>query len=108
MKSSPVALASALLLTIACAPPPAEAPPEPKVDLPTPHGTIALTVPPGTSSGSKLRAKGQGVRPAQGEPGDLFAEVLIVLPEKLSDDDRQHMVKMAGAYNENPRGELSW
>ena len=33
MKSSPVALASALLVTLACAPPPAETPPEPKVDL---------------------------------------------------------------------------
>ncbi len=33
MKSSPVALASALLVTFACAPPPAETPPEPKVDL---------------------------------------------------------------------------
>ena len=33
MKSSPVALASALLVTFACASPPAETPPEPKVDL---------------------------------------------------------------------------
>jgi len=33
MKSSPVALASALLVTFACAPPPAETPAEPKVDL---------------------------------------------------------------------------
>ena len=33
MKSSPVALASAVLVTFACAPPPAEKPPEPKVDL---------------------------------------------------------------------------
>ena len=54
-----------------------------KIDVPTPHGTIALTVPPNTSSGSKLRAKGQGVRPADGEPGDLFAEVQIVLPKDL-------------------------
>ena len=32
-----------------------------KVDLPTPTGTVALTIPPGTSSGTKFRVKGHGV-----------------------------------------------
>src|SRR5262245_45486048 len=34
------------------------------VDVPTPHGTISLKIPPNTSSGKRLRAKGQGVQPA--------------------------------------------
>ena len=34
-----------------------------KIDVPTPQGTIALTVPPNTSSGKRLRIKGHGVRP---------------------------------------------
>ncbi|NQU24294.1 MAG: J domain-containing protein, partial [Candidatus Nealsonbacteria bacterium] len=51
-----------------------------KVDLPTPQGTVSLTVPPGTSGGDKLRVKGHGVRPKNATPGDLFAEIQIVLP----------------------------
>ena len=42
-----------------------------KIDVPTPHGTISLTVPPNTSSGKRLRIKGHGVQagqPAGGRP----------------------------------------
>src|SRR5205085_4466250 len=58
-----------------------------KVDVPTPQGTISLTIPPGTSSGKKLRAKGRGVETKGGEPGDLYAEIQIVLPKPLEPDD---------------------
>lgn len=54
-----------------------------KVDVPTPKGVVTLRVPPGTSSGKKLRVKGHGVQPEGRPPGDLFAEVLIVLPPQL-------------------------
>ena len=79
-----------------------------KVDLPTPHGTITLTVPPGSSSGRKLRVKGHGVKPANGEHGDLFAELQIVLPKNLSDEDRQQLADIAKKYAENPRAVLRW
>jgi DnaJ-class molecular chaperone len=52
-----------------------------KVDVPTPWGTIALRIPPRTSSGRKLRAAGMGVHHANGSKGDLIAEVQIMLPE---------------------------
>ena len=51
-----------------------------KIEVPTPQGTIMLRVPPGTSSGKKLRVKGRGVAPKGADPGDLFAEIQIVLP----------------------------
>ncbi len=57
-----------------------------KVDVPTPKGTIALRIPPGTSSGKKLRVKGHGVAAREGEPGDLYAEIEIVLPSPLDDE----------------------
>jgi DnaJ-class molecular chaperone len=79
-----------------------------KIDVPTPHGTITLTVPPGSSSGRKLRVKGQGVKAGAGEPGDLFAELEIVMPKDLSDEDRQQLAEIAQRYNENPRAELRW
>lgn len=78
------------------------------IDLPTPHGTIALKIPPGTSSGRRLRLKGQGVRPKSGEPGDLFAEVQIVLPPNLTDEEREELRRIAERHPQNPRAELSW
>ncbi|HEX6963599.1 MAG TPA: J domain-containing protein [Lacipirellula sp.] len=79
-----------------------------KIDVPTPHGTISLTIPPGVSSGRKLRVKGHGVRPASGEPGDLFAELQIVVPPTLSEEDRQQMAAIAEKYHDAPRAELRW
>lgn len=79
-----------------------------KIDLPTPHGTVTVTVPPGTSSGRKLRIKGQGVKPANGSPGDLMAELEIRLPESLADADRETLEEILSKYAFNPRAELKW
>lgn len=79
-----------------------------KVDVPTPHGTITLTVPPGTSSGKKLRLKGQGVKPTNGSPGDLLAEILIVLPPELAAADSEQLESILSKYSDNPRAKLQW
>jgi len=79
-----------------------------KVDVPTPRGTVALSVPPGTSSGAKLRVKGHGVSPKNGSPGDLFAEIQIVLPKQLSGADRETLCEIDRRYPQNPRGDLRW
>lgn len=83
-----------------------------KVDVPTPKGTISLRVPPGTSSGTRLRAKGRGVAPAKGEPGDLYAEVEIVIPRNL-DERSQELVReldqqFAALDTKSPREGLQW
>ena len=73
-----------------------------KIDVPTPQGTIALTVPPNTSSGKRLRIKGHGVRPKNGEPGDLFAEIQIVLPAELTEEERQAIGRHLGPPSSAP------
>ena len=62
-----------------------------KVDLPTPHGTVTLTVPPGSSSGKRLRVRGFGVRPSGRRAGDLYAEVAIVVPAEIDAEARSHL-----------------
>jgi DnaJ-class molecular chaperone len=79
-----------------------------KIDVPTPHGTISLTVPPNTSSGRRLRIKGHGVRPTNGPPGDLFAEIQIVLPENLTADERKQLSDLSNRYHQQPRADLRW
>jgi molecular chaperone DnaJ/curved DNA-binding protein len=83
-----------------------------KVDVPTPRGTITLRVPSGSSSGKKLRIKGHGVSPRNGEPGDLFAHLEIMLPPKL-DDEALDLIKKLDAHAEGlapqqPRKDLRW
>lgn len=60
------------------------------VDVPTPEGPVQLRVPPGTSSGRRLRLRGRGV-PAQGDrpAGDLYARVEIVVPDEVPDSLRE-------------------
>lgn len=77
-----------------------------RVEVPTPKGTITLTVPPGTSSGKRLRIRGHGV---QGKtPGDLMAEMRVVLPTTLSPDQQQQLLELAQADSQNPRTDLRW
>jgi len=83
-----------------------------KIEVPTPHGTIMLRVPLGTSSGKKLRVKGRGVAPKGAEPGDLFAEIQIVLPAQLDDESREMVRKLdehwQAASPQDPRRDLRW
>ena len=52
-----------------------------KVEAPTPDGPVTLTVPKGSNSGARLRLKGRGIPDAQGRRGDLFARLVVSLPE---------------------------
>lgn len=79
-----------------------------KIDLPTPHGVMTLTIPAGSSSGAKLRLKGQGVQPASGPPGDLFAELQIVLPADLTAEKRAQLLAVVGRDASHPRRDLRW
>jgi molecular chaperone DnaJ len=51
-----------------------------KVDVPTVDGKVRLTVPPGTSSGAKLRLRGKGIKRADGSRGDQIVQVQIAVP----------------------------
>lgn len=78
------------------------------VDVPSPHGTISLKIPPGTSSGRKLRVKGHGVQRQGKTPGDLYAEVTIVLPDTIDDDSRELIEQFNQRHQLNPRKDLKW
>ena len=69
----------------------------------TPAGPAAVKVPPGSSSGRRLRLKGRGLPNPRGEPGDLFAEVRIVVPHKLDDDERRLFEELAKTSGFDPR-----
>jgi DnaJ-class molecular chaperone len=57
-----------------------------KVLVPTVEGPVTVTIPPGTSSGARLRLRGKGVKRADGARGDQIVRVEIVAPKGAADD----------------------
>ena len=58
-----------------------------KVNVPTVEGAVSMTIPPGTSSGAKLRLRGKGVKRQDGSRGDQICRVEIVVPKIANDDE---------------------
>jgi curved DNA-binding protein len=71
------------------------------ISVPTPSGTVEVTVPPGLQSGRKLRLKGRGIPAAQ--PGDLYLMLNVVLPPAASPRARELYEAMARDLAFNPR-----
>jgi curved DNA-binding protein len=69
----------------------------------TPGGEAKLRVPAGTSSGRRLRLKDRGLPSQRGAPGDLYAEVRIMVPATPSDDERRLFEELARVSTFDPR-----
>lgn len=75
-----------------------------KVDVPTLDGLKTLTIPPGTSTGQKLRLRGQGVGASPNQPaGDLYVVPKIAIPRTLDDESRKLIEEYAACQTFHPR-----
>jgi curved DNA-binding protein len=74
------------------------------VTVETPAGEAKVKVPPGTSSGRRLRLKGRGLPNPRGTPGDLFAEARIMVPARPSREEQELFEKLASVSDFDPRG----
>jgi len=74
------------------------------IKTPTPAGMVDLKIPPGSSSGKKMRLKGRGI---PGKPaGDLYVIVQIALPPASSEEAQALYKQMKQKLNFNPRAGL--
>jgi len=73
------------------------------VPVPAPGGETKVTVPPGTSTGRRLRLRGEGMPDPRGRPGDLYAEVKIMVPPRLTDRERELFSELAQVSTFDPR-----
>jgi curved DNA-binding protein len=71
------------------------------IAVPTPSGTVEVTVPPNSQTGRKLRLKGRGI-PAK-PPGDLYLILNVVLPPANTERARELYEQMARELAFNPR-----
>ena len=73
------------------------------VEVPTLEGRSRVKVPPGSSSGRRLRLKGQGMPGPGDQQGDLFATVKIIVPKRLNEKERELFEELAKASKFDPR-----
>ena len=78
------------------------------VPVPTPGGTVEMTLPPGSKAGRKLRLKGRGIpgSSANVAAGDFYAVLEIALPAADTDAKRDLYQRMAQELAFNPRQHL--
>jgi len=60
----------------------------------TVDGKAEVKIPPGTSSGKKLRLRGKGVPDRSGRSGDHYITVQIDVPKSLDDDDKKLLIQL--------------
>ena len=70
-----------------------------KVDVPTLDGSrLTVKVPPGASSGSRLRLRGRGI-----DGGDQYIEIKVMVPAATDDRSRELIEEFARLHPQNPR-----
>ena len=75
------------------------------IEVPTPSGTVKVTVPAQSKAGRKLRLKGRGI--PGNPPGDLYLELDIALPPADTPKARQFYEIMAREMAFDPRRDLN-
>jgi DnaJ-class molecular chaperone len=75
-----------------------------RVDVPTLDGQrLSVKVPPGTSSGSRLRLRGKGIA-----GGDQFIEIKVVVPKVEDARGRELIEELARLHPQSPRSNVGW
>jgi curved DNA-binding protein len=73
------------------------------VPVPTLDGSAKVKVPAGSSSGRRLRLRGEGMPGPGGRKGDLYASVRIVVPKRLDKRERELFEELAAVSRFDPR-----
>lgn len=75
-----------------------------RIDIEEPGGHMTLRVPPGTQSGQRFRLRGRGMPSLKnGQRGDLFVEVQLMLPKVLSEKSKELLREFGKINDESVR-----
>jgi DnaJ-class molecular chaperone len=77
-----------------------------KIEVPTLDGRVALTIPPGASSGTTLRLRERGVFRLKGGRGDQYVTLKVVLPKRLDEASRKLIEEFGRQNPGDPRAGL--
>ena len=76
-----------------------------EIVVPTLDDDLSLTIPAGANSGQKLRLRGKGIPNPSGVNGDLYVEIRIATPKKLSKSERELWQQLAKESSFKPRAD---
>jgi len=71
--------------------------------LPIPGGEAKVKVPQGSSTGRRLRLRGEGMPNPHGAAGDLYAEIKVMVPPKPTARERELFEQLAAESTFDPR-----
>ena len=74
-----------------------------EVPVTTLSGSARVRVPAGSSSGRRLRLRGEGLPNANGPAGNLYAVLAIHVPKRLNKDERELFQQLADVSKYDPR-----
>jgi curved DNA-binding protein len=74
-----------------------------EVPVQTLAGSVRLKVPQGSSTGRRLRLRGQGLPSPDGSAGDLYAVLAVHVPKRLTKKERELFEQLASVSHFDPR-----
>jgi len=78
-----------------------------EIEVPTLNGRVKMKLPPGASSGQRLRLAGRGMpRMKGGGNGDLYVRVRIVVPKDMTEEERDLIGRLRDLGRGDPRANL--
>jgi molecular chaperone DnaJ len=78
-----------------------------KIEVPTIDGIAAMTLPPGTQGGQRLKLTGKGFpSPKTGARGNQYVDIKIVIPKDLDSKAKDKIKDVESLYREDPRRSL--
>jgi len=78
-----------------------------RVDVPTIDGMTTVTIPPGTSSGQRLRLRGKGIGPPS-KRGDQYVVIKIAVDKQITSEGRRLLEEFQACERPNPRRNAPW
>ncbi|MEG6509928.1 DnaJ C-terminal domain-containing protein [Methyloligella sp. 2.7D] len=76
-----------------------------KVEVPTIHGPVSMTIPAGSNTGQTLRLKGRGIK-AKAGTGDQFVKLQVTMPETVDDELKEFLGSWRDKHPYDPRSKL--
>lgn len=77
------------------------------IDIPTPDGTVTMSIPAGIRSGQSLRLRGKGWPKPKGGRTDQLVRVVITVPKSLNEAERRSYEMLRESRGADPRRDIA-
>jgi curved DNA-binding protein len=78
-----------------------------EIEVPTLDGLVKMKLPPGVTSGKRLRLANKGYPTVHGDRGDQLVEIQVLIPKEISEEERELYEKLRQIETFKPRQDLS-